>query len=165
MKKTLYNRMNQKDSYNLWMAYPACEAFALASLGFMWLYKLAEENPLINTELVCTDTERARTNPSALAFSMSFDFDFMGVFELLEKYNIPYSINYGLNYFPEKNYKGITYEAGEYESLVISLGEASGNNWWCIMYPPLCLLEKNTSQNEKTEYKSYLWEIISQLTS
>ena len=90
MEKTLYNSINKKDSYNLWMAYPACEAFALASLGFMWLYKLAEENPLINAELVCTDTERARINPSALAFSMSFDFDFMGVFELLEKYNIPF---------------------------------------------------------------------------
>lgn len=83
----------------------------------------------------------------------------------IEKYNIPYSINYGKNYFPEKNYNGIIYEEGEYESLVISLGEASGNNWWCIMYPPLCLLEKNTPQKEKTEYKSYLWEIISQLTS
>ncbi len=83
----------------------------------------------------------------------------------IEKYNIPYSINYGKNYFPEKNYKGITYKEGEYESLVISLGEASGNNWWCIMYPPLCLLENNTPNNEKVEYKSYLWEIISQLTS
>ena len=83
----------------------------------------------------------------------------------IEKYNVPYSINYGKNYFPEKNFNGIIYEEGEYESLVISLGEASGNNWWCIMYPPLCLLENNTSQNDKIEYKSYLWEIISQLTS
>ena len=63
----------------------------------------------------------------------------------------------------DKNQK--VYEEGEYESLVISLGEASGNNWWCIMYPPLCLLENNTSQEENIEYKSYLWEIISQLTS
>ena len=83
----------------------------------------------------------------------------------IEKYNIPYSINYGKNYFPEKNYNGILYEEGEYESLVISLGEASGNNWWCIMYPPLCLLENNQSNQPKKEYKSYLWEIISQLTS
>ena len=83
----------------------------------------------------------------------------------IEKYNIPYSINYGLNYFPEKNYKGITYEAGEYESLVISLGEAEGNNWWCVMYPPLCLLESNSEKYEEIEYKSYFKEIISQLTS
>ena len=83
----------------------------------------------------------------------------------IEKYNIPYSINYGKNYFPEKTFQGITYDEGEYESLVISLGEATGNNWWCVMYPPLCLLESNTHQQETIEYKSYFWEIISQLTS
>ena len=83
----------------------------------------------------------------------------------IEKYNVPYSINYGKNYFPEKKFNDYIYEEGEYESLVISLGEAAGNNWWCIMYPPLCLLENNTSSKEKIEYKSYLWEIISQLTS
>ena len=84
---------------------------------------------------------------------------------IIEKYNVPYSINYGKNYFPTKTFNDVIYEEGEYESLVISLGEASGNNWWCIMYPPLCLLEKNTSQEENIEYKSYLWEIISRLTS
>ena len=83
----------------------------------------------------------------------------------IEKYNVPYSINYGKNYFPEKTFQGITYDEGEYESLVISLGEATGNNWWCVMYPPLCLLESNTPQQETIEYKSYFWEIISQLTS
>ena len=83
----------------------------------------------------------------------------------IEKYNIPYSINYGLNYFPEKTYKGITYDSGNYESLVISLGEASGNNWWCVMYPPLCLLESNSNNYDEIEYKSYIKEIISQLTS
>jgi stage II sporulation protein R len=55
----------------------------------------------------------------------------------IEKYNVTYSINYGQNYFPEKEYNGITYDEGEYESLVIELGEATGNNWWCVMYPPL----------------------------
>ena len=83
----------------------------------------------------------------------------------IEKYNIPYSINYGLNYFPEKTYKGITYDSGNYESLVISLGEASGNNWWCVMYPPLCLLESNSNNYDEIEYKSYIKKIISQLTS
>ena len=83
----------------------------------------------------------------------------------IEKYNIPYSINYGLNYFPEKTYKGITYNSGNYESLVISLGAASGNNWWCVMYPPLCLLESNSNNYDEIEYKSYIKEIISQLTS
>ena len=83
----------------------------------------------------------------------------------LDSYNIPYTINYGPNYFPEKNYKGVTYNEGEYESLVISLGEAEGNNWWCVMYPPLCLLESNSDDYEDVEYKFFIQEILEKLGS
>ena len=83
----------------------------------------------------------------------------------LNSYNIPYTINYGQNYFPAKEYKGVNYEEGNYESLVISLGEAKGNNWWCVMYPPLCLLESNADDYEEVEYKFFIQEIISNLTS
>lgn len=83
----------------------------------------------------------------------------------IDKYNVPYEINYGQNYFPEKNYKGITYKEGNYESLLITLGNGSGNNWWCVMYPPLCLLESNSENYEEIEYKSYFKTVISQLTS
>lgn len=83
----------------------------------------------------------------------------------IDKYNVPYSINYGKNYFPEKNYKGIEYKEGQYESLVITLGNGTGNNWWCVMYPPLCLLEAQAENYDDIEYKSYFQEIISQLTS
>lgn len=85
--------------------------------------------------------------------------------ETIDKYNVPYTINYGSNYFPTKNYKGITYEEGNYESLVISLGEAKGNNWWCVMYPPLCLLESKGNQYTDVQYTSYFKEILSKLTS
>lgn len=83
----------------------------------------------------------------------------------IEKYNVPYDIKYGKNYFPQKNHKGIIYKEGEYESLVISLGEAAGNNWWCVMYPPLCLLESNEKKINDVEYKSYFQEIITKFIS
>ncbi len=89
MEKVLYKPNNYKDGYKLWMAYPACEAFALASLGYMWLSKIADEMEGINSTRVYTDSESVAFFPTAIAFSMSFDFDFMGVFELLEKNNIP----------------------------------------------------------------------------
>ena len=78
--------------------------------------------------------------------------------EELDNYAIPYNISYGNNYFPEKNYKGITYKEGKYESLVISLGDGLGDNFWCVLYPPLCLVEENNNQN--IEYKSLVNEII-----
>lgn len=67
-----------------------------------------------------------------------------------------FHINYGKNYFPEKNYKGVLYEAGEYESLVITLGEGSGKNFWCVLFPPLCFME----EKKDVEYKSMIKEII-----
>lgn len=85
--------------------------------------------------------------------------------DTIEKYNVTYTMHYGENYFPTKNYKGVTYEEGNYESLVISLGEGKGNNWWCVMYPPLCLLESQGEEYNEVEYKSYFQEILSKLTS
>lgn len=73
-------------------------------------------------------------------------------------YNLDYTINYGLNYFPNKEYKGTIYEEGYYESLVITLGEGKGNNWWCVLFPPLCLLE--AEENDNVEYTSYVKELI-----
>lgn len=73
-------------------------------------------------------------------------------------YELDYDINYGLNYFPSKEYKGVTYEEGYYESLVITLGEGKGENWWCVLFPPLCLLEAEDST--EVEYTSFVKELI-----
>lgn len=79
--------------------------------------------------------------------------------KVLKKYDVKYDINYGNNYFPNKIYKGINYKAGNYESLVITLGEGEGQNWWCVLFPPLCLLdEKNNLDN--VEYKLYVNKLI-----
>ena len=77
-----------------------------------------------------------------------------------EKYPQKYSINYGMNYFPEKTYKGITYAAGEYESLVIKLGDGFGENFWCILFPPLCLLDAEEEDINDVEYTSLVKEIL-----
>lgn len=89
MENFLYNRNNERNGYNLWMAYPAIESFALSSLGYMWLFKIADTLEGINATRVYTDLQTSAKTPNAIAFSLSFDFDFMGVFEILEKNNIP----------------------------------------------------------------------------
>ena len=74
-------------------------------------------------------------------------------------YTIPYKINFGYNYFPEKTYGGKTYAEGEYESLVIYIGEAKGDNWWCVLFPNFCLID-----NQKDiEYKSYFKELLNKI--
>ena len=69
------------------------------------------------------------------------------------------TISYGLNYFPKKVYKGVIYPEGEYESLVVTLGNGMGDNWWCVLYPPLCMIDDN-SNNSDVEYKLFVKEIL-----
>lgn len=44
-------------------------------------------------------------------------------------------------YFPTKNYGDISLPAGMYDALRIELGSATGQNWWCVMFPPLCFVD------------------------
>lgn len=78
-----------------------------------------------------------------------------------KNYNINYTIKYGQNYFPKKQYKGITYNEGYYESLVITLGKGEGDNWWCILFPPLCLLDNQNK--EEVEYKFLVKELLDKI--
>lgn len=71
-----------------------------------------------------------------------------------------YDINYGYNYFPNKKYKGVTYNEGYYESLVITLGEGSGENFWCVLFPPLCLLDAEDTNTDEVEYKFFIQELF-----
>ena len=78
---------------------------------------------------------------------------------IVKKYNVTYDISFGNNFFPEKEYKGVKYQAGNYESLVIKLGSGEGQNWWCVLFPPLCLLDENKNL-ENAEYELYASKII-----
>ncbi len=79
---------------------------------------------------------------------------------LTNKVNTTYKVNFGLNYFPQKNYKGVIYEEGYYESLVVTLGSGNGENWWCVLFPPLCLMEAEETNTNDVEYKSFVKEMI-----
>lgn len=70
-----------------------------------------------------------------------------------------YKIDYGNHYFPEKTYKGVKYKAGNYESLLITLGKGEGDNWWCVIFPPICALEDEENQKD-IEYSLYIKEMF-----
>ena len=76
----------------------------------------------------------------------------------IEKKEDKYTINYGQNHFPEKELNGKKYKEGEYESLVITLGEGKGDNFWCILFPPLCMID-----DEDIEYKSIIKNVINKV--
>lgn len=80
--------------------------------------------------------------------------------DIVEEYNVPYNINYGNNYFPSKTYKGIMYPAGNYESLVITLGDGVGANFWCVLFPPLCLIDNSREDISDVDYQLYVKKLL-----
>lgn len=78
-------------------------------------------------------------------------------------YDMDFTINFGENHFPDKAYKGVIYNEGDYESLVVYIGEAQGDNWWCVLFPPLCLLEADENDTGEVEYKTLIGEVIDKI--
>ncbi len=74
-----------------------------------------------------------------------------------------YSVHVSLEncYFPIKVYGAYTFPAGTYEALRVRIGEAEGQNWWCVMFPPLCFVDETYSivdQNTDQQLKHLLTE-------
>ncbi|MFC0475854.1 stage II sporulation protein R [Robertmurraya beringensis] len=67
--------------------------------------------------------------------------------EVLEKNESDQSVktDFGKVEFPTKLYGEFLYPAGEYEAVLITLGEGEGANWWCVLFPPLCFLDFSNS--------------------
>lgn len=78
-------------------------------------------------------------------------------------YSKKFNINYGYNYFPEKEFDGKRLKEGIYESLVLTIGEGKGDNYWCILYPPLCMIDNTKEVKNKIEYKFKIIEYIKKL--
>ncbi len=59
-------------------------------------------------------------------------------------YDYPVSVEIGNFEFPTKNYGDISFPSGYYDALKVKIGNASGRNWWCVMFPPLCFIDTTT---------------------
>ena len=65
-----------------------------------------------------------------------------------EGYDYPVKASMGVTWIPKKSYDGVYFPAGNYEALNLTIGAGEGHNWWCVIFPPLCLID---SQNELQE--------------
>ena len=61
--------------------------------------------------------------------------------------------------FPTRKYGETVLPAGEYLALIVELGEGKGDNWWCVVYPPLCFVGTPTTE-KNIVYKSKILQII-----
>lgn len=79
--------------------------------------------------------------------------------QILREKGFDYSVNVKINneYFPTRTYSNTTLESGYYDAVIVELGEAEGDNWWCVMYPPLCFVN-NFENSIQIKYKSKIVE-------
>ncbi len=84
-------------------------------------------------------------------------------------YNYDVNIEIGNFHFPTKSYGDISFPASNYDALKIEIGDAIGQNWWCVLFPPLCFVNSSTgvvpddSKNTlKENINSESYEIISE---
>lgn len=54
-------------------------------------------------------------------------------------YDYPVDVTLTLEDYPTRNYESMSFPSGEYVSLRVLIGESEGQNWWCVLFPPLCL--------------------------
>lgn len=78
--------------------------------------------------------------------------------KVLEKggFNYTASVKICREEFPTRVYENYTLEQGFYDAIIINLGNAEGQNWWCVVYPPLCF----TGSGADYRYESKIGQII-----
>lgn len=64
----------------------------------------------------------------------------------IQEEGFDYSVNVSIGNFefPTKHYGDISLPAGNYDALRVEIGEAKGQNWWCVMFPPLCFVDASS---------------------
>ncbi len=67
--------------------------------------------------------------------------------------------------FPDRTYGGTLYPAGEYEALRVVLGRGAGQNWWCVLFPPLCIVTEETESLPSLDELSFKSSIVEWLRS
>ena len=75
-------------------------------------------------------------------------------------YNYTSNVKLCTEEFPDRTYNGVTLPQGVYDALIIELGSAQGNNWWCVVYPPLCFIGTESDGTNTIVFKSKLLEIV-----
>lgn len=90
----LYEKIYKENpDYNVQAAFPEAKRFALSALGYMYICRRFDEIEYINFEPIYLDTQRPRIMPkdvNLMSFSFSFDYDFLNILSILEKYKIPF---------------------------------------------------------------------------
>lgn len=104
--------------------------------------KLKVKEAVVNyTETCLKDSESAEQSESIL-LSESKNITALARNVIVENgYDYKVTVELTDTYFPTKSYGNYTFPPGTYRAFQIKIGEAKGQNWWCVLYPPLCFID------------------------
>ncbi|MBE7054168.1 MAG: stage II sporulation protein R [Ruminococcaceae bacterium] len=71
-------------------------------------------------------------------------------------YNHDVNVTFEKSYFPTKVYGKVTLPLGTYDAVKVKIGKAKGNNWWCVMFPPLCFTNGASAKLDDDYFKNNL---------
>lgn len=92
-------------------------------------------------------TENITSKDEAIKLAKEHETDFYKIAkQTIEDngYDYDVKIEIGNSYFPTKYYGDISLPAGYYDALKVEIGNSTGQNWWCVMFPPLCFVDMST---------------------
>lgn len=72
-----------------------------------------------------------------------------------EGYDYEAQADFGICWIPAKSYGNVSFPSGNYEALNITIGEGNGENWWCVLFPPLCVIDPAGSSLENIEMDGF----------
>lgn len=102
---------------------------------------IVRDNLLSYMKEICSDCTN-KEEAIKIVQEHSKDFEQIAKNTIKEQgYSYDVKINIGNFEFPTKTYGDISIPAGYYDALRVEIGEAKGQNWWCVMFPPLCFID------------------------
>lgn len=79
-----------------------------------------------------------------------------------EDIEVPLALEFGEYEFPRRTYGQLTLPAGKYRALKVLVGRGQGSNWWCVLFPPLCLFEdRDIKPGDDLEFRLKIGELVS----
>ena len=111
---------------------------------------------------------KAESCEDARAFLLSHGSEIQSTAEaVLKARGLDYGVqlSLGTETFPDRVYGDLLFPAGEYDALCVRLGPAAGHNWWCVLFPPLCIVTETGEpiDLEDTELTSVFWDWLKSL--
>ena len=103
---------------------------------------------------------KAESYEDARAFLLSHGREIQSAAEeTLKACGLDYGVqlSLGTETFPDRVYGDLLFPAGEYDALCVRLGPAEGHNWWCVLFPPLCIVSKTGEKVDLDSVETESW--------